>query len=700
METCSAIFRFKHCLKIYVILLTIFSCAAASQAAGLNAAHHIQVELVPDEMRLNGRDDITIQTNGIQVLEFRLSDRISQLKVEVNRNPRNFNFENSRLGLNLEADEQFDNVQVSIHYSVIFDDPVPVRPINTDNPGFGVTATISQKGGFLLAGAGWYPELVDSVATFRVEVSAPAGLIGVTAGRSLGQVTKNGKTVSAWEVNYPVEGLSLSVARYVVGKKQVGKVTAATYLLPQNKQLAASYLEATVNYIALYSDLFGPYPFQKFAVVENFFPTGYGFPSYTLMGGRVLQLPFIIHTSLGHEIAHCWWGNGVYVDYVAGNWSEGLTTYVADYLFKEMKSKNAARDYRRQSLRNFSTLVRPDSDVALDRFQSRYNLVSKAIGYDKGAMVFHMIRQILGEEAFWGALRDLYQDRLFQRTSWSDLQHAFETRGKRSLQDFFDQWVFRKGAAQFNVDAVRAERIGGIWKVNGRIIQHRPYYNFPLILALKTREKMITQIFDVSGQASTFELTCNDRPQKLTADPDYDIFRRLYPSEIPPAVNALKSSPSVVTVLSDHLDTELKKVAETLVISLGLKHNKFVTEDDLKRQGLVNNDILMIGHPRNKDLLQKMPAMVTIRPKSFSLNNVLYDKAADVFFGVFDHPYAENRMAALFMPLSSQSGDIVAAKITHYGKYSYLAFHSGKNRDKGVWPVETSPLVYEWSHSE
>ena len=81
-------------------------------------------------------------------------------------------------------------------------------------------------------------------------------------------------------------------------------MTAATYLLPQNQHLAAAYLRATAGYIALYSDLFGPYPFQKFAVVENFFPTGFGFPSYTLMGGTVLRLPFIIRTSLGHEIAH------------------------------------------------------------------------------------------------------------------------------------------------------------------------------------------------------------------------------------------------------------------------------------------------------------------------------------------------------------------------------------------------------------
>ena len=61
-----------------------------------------------------------------------------------------------------------------------------MRPVNTDNPGFGVTATISKQGSFLLAGAGWYPELVDSQATYKLTVTAPSGLIAVTAGRSLG----------------------------------------------------------------------------------------------------------------------------------------------------------------------------------------------------------------------------------------------------------------------------------------------------------------------------------------------------------------------------------------------------------------------------------------------------------------------------------------------------------------------------------
>ena len=692
--------KLKSCLNILGILLGILSCAMISQAAGLSAAHRLQIELIPGAKKLIGQNDITIKTDGTAVLEFRLTKRATRIEVQVNKNSRNFNFENDRLRLTLKPSEISREVQVTIHYSATFDDPVPMHPINMDNPGFGVTATISEKGSFLLAGAGWYPELVDSTASYKVTVTAPSGQIAVTAGRSLGHRTKNGKTVSDWEVKYPVEGLSLSVGGYVVEEKSVGDVTVATYLLPPNRHLAAAYLEASAGYLSLYSDLFGAYPFQKFAVVENFFPTGFGFPSYTLLGGRVLQLPFILRTSLGHEIAHCWWGNGVYVDSTQGNWSEGLTTYVADYRFKEMKSRKAARDHRRQWLRNYATLVAPQNDFALDRFQSRYDTVTRTIGYDKGAMVFHMIRQTLGEDAFWGALRDIYHNCLFKRTSWSDLQHAFETRGKRSLQDFFDQWVYRRGAPRFSLDGVRAEHTGSIWQVKGQIIQREPYFSFPLRLALQTGNQTAIQKIFVSGRATSFELNSDHRPQKLAADPADDIFRRLSPSEIPPAVNALKSSPAVLTVLSAELDPELMKAAEILALSLGLKHNEFVTESQLDRQMLAENDILLIGLPRRDDLLQKIPARVTIRSDSFSLNEKLYKKPFDTFFGVFEHPETANRIAALFLPLSPHFADVVAQKITHYGKYSYLAFQSGKNLAKGIWPAETSPLVVEWDQGK
>jgi hypothetical protein len=678
------------------VLLVLLAFAAVSQATGLHLHHNLKIELYPATNKLIGIDAISIKPDAVEILEFHISERVTQLKVAVNNKFRNFNFANGRIELPLEPKEQSADLLVTIYYAGKFDDPVPERPVNADNPGYGVTATISEKGSFLLAGAGWYPQLAGSQATYRLKVSAPAGLIAVTAGRSLGHKTDHGLTESTWEVEYPVEGLSLSVAPYVVTEKSVGKVTAATYLLPHNQDLAQSYLEATAGYIALYSDLFGPYPFQKFAVVENFFPTGFGFPSYTLMGGRVLRLPFIIHTSLGHEIAHCWWGNGVYVDYAKGNWCEALTTYVADYLFKEMKSKQAALDYRRQWLRNFATLVRPDNDFPLDRFTHRYNPVSKAIGYDKGAMVFHMIRRKLGEDDFWNALRDVYRDRLFQKTSWSDLQQAFEARGQHSLKEFFDQWIHRTNAPRLFMDNVQLDPSAGQWKVSGQIIQKDPRYTISLNLALEAGFEKINREIEITAEKTAFEMISNERPRRLSADPDFDTMRLLYASEIPPAVNNIKGSPSVKIVLSDLLQPDIKKTAETLALSLGLKNYQFISEREVRRSQLAENDFLLIGQPEQRTLLPQMPEQISIQPGSFTLNNALYNETSDAFFGVFHHPFNDNHIAALFIPPSNPYADRVARKITHYGKYSYLAFQSGKNMAKGVWSVEKSPLVHEW----
>jgi hypothetical protein len=417
-----------------------------------------------------------------------------------------------------------------------------------------------------------------------------------------------------------------------------------------------------------------------------------------LIGGTVLRLPFIIHTSLGHEIAHCWWGNGVLVNYQEGNWSEALTTYVADYLYREMKSEEDAREYRRQILRNYSTLVKPGEDFALQQFQGRSDPVTKTIGYDKGALVFHMLRKHLGEEAFWGTLRDLYHDRLAKATSWMDIQKAFETRGQLSLKDFFDQWVFHKGAPQFYLEAVQSKQAGGLWKIEGRIVQKSPAFRFDLKLLLENREQTILQNIRISGKETLFQIVSKSRPLRLVADPDSDNLRRLFPVEIPPAINALKSSASVLALLSDGLEPQVKQAARILILALGLKNYTFVEENKIHREQLLEKDILMIGYPQRKDIFRNLPDQIAISQKSFNLNNKAYDQSSDAFFGVFPHPFAENRIAALFLPLSSHQAESVARKITHYGKYSYLAFQNGENRDKGFWPIEHGPLEFRWDY--
>ena len=683
-----------------ILLLAIVLSGSVSLATEPDAWHHLQVELFPEEKKLQVIDELSIAKSRSDRLDFKLSRRAEQIRIAVNGNPREFDFKNGRLRVGLAASEKDKKIRIVIRYTAIFDDPVPVRPVNADNPGYGVSATISEIGSFLLAGSGWYPEWVGGHSIYTLNVISPKGMIAVTAGESKGHITQNDKTTSTWFVDNSVGGLSLSIGPYIVREKKVGQITAATYFFAETDHLAKDYLEATAHYLSLYQNLFGPYPFKKFAVVENFFPTGFGFPSYTLIGGSVLRLPFIIRTSLGHEIAHCWWGNGVRVDYDTGNWSEALTTYVADYLYKEMKSEEDARGYRLQILRNYSTLVKPDKDFALKQFQSRYDPVTKTVGYDKGAMVFHMLRKQLGEEAFWGALSDLYRNRLFKTTSWTDIQKAFEARGQRSLQDFFDQWVFQSGAPQLYLDEIQTRRTGGIWRIKGRIVQESPVFSLDLNLILESRAQTISRTIRISSKETPFQINSRSMPLRLVADPASDIMRRLFADEIPPAINSIKSSSSVLAVFSSDLEPEVKSAARTLILSLGLKNYTLTEENEINREKLLGKDILMIGYPQMKDIFRNLPDQIAIHQKSFILNNRAYDQPSDTFFGVFPHPFAENRIAALFFPLSSRQAENVARKITHYGKYSYLAFQNGQNRAKGFWSIEQSPLEYRWNNGK
>lgn len=136
----------------------------------------------------------------------------------------------------------------------------------------------------------------------------------------------------------------------------------------------------------MYSELIGQYPYKKFAMVENFWETGYGMPSFTLLGPTVIRLPFILNSSYPHEILHNWWGNSVFVDYSKGNWCEGLTVYLADYLIKERQGK--AKEYRMASLQKYSDYVKKAKDFPLTKFRSRHSSASEAVGYGKSMMFF------------------------------------------------------------------------------------------------------------------------------------------------------------------------------------------------------------------------------------------------------------------------------------------------------------------------
>ena len=690
--------------KIFVFPISLFMFLLfllLAQTAAAGVSHELTVRLEPEKHLLIGADEIVLSGKAASPIAFFLSPRAEIRRLTVDGEPAGYRFHRGRVRVTGPRTDTGGPVRLRVEYAAVFDDPYPEAPANTDNPGFGVTGIVGEKGAFILSGAGWYPSFAVAERRFSITVDAPEGVSAVTAGRSAGRKTENGRTLSRWEVDRAAEGLALSAARYVVTEETADGIQVATYFTPETQPLSGRYLAAVKRYLKMYTDLFGPYPFEKFAVVENFFPTGYGFPSYTLMGGVVLRLPFIVDVSLGHEIAHCWWGNGVRVDYASGNWSEGLTTYVADYRYKENESPAAAEAYRRQWLRNYAALVDEQSDFPLSEFVGRTDRVTKVVGYDKSAMVFHMLRQILGEAAFWGGLRDVYEQKLFERASWEDFRIAFERRAGHgpccTLEDFFNQWVNGSGAPQLALEDVARKRTENGWQIAGAVIQRQQTpFDLPATLAVDTESGPATQVVSLHGRRTPFSLDTGGRPSAVTLDPDANVFRRLFPQEIPASVNAIKGADSIAVVVSKAAGPAGLRTAQMLVRALGLSRARVVQEADFQTAGAGGESRLYVGFPANPSVLPDAGTTVTLLPDRFSAAGRAFSGPTDTFFGVFKDPRFPGAVVGILYPVHPQFGPLVARKVTHYGKYSYLAFEQGQNAAKGIWPVTDSPLIVQW----
>ncbi len=419
--------------------------------------------------------------------------------------------------------------------------------------GFRETAgMIDGEGVFLAAESYWYPQVAGERLTFDLDLSLPPGWTGMTQGERLTHAAGETHTQEQWRCPHPQEEIYLIAGRFSEYAQSTDGVQAMVLLREPDAALAQPYLDATAEYIRLYSGLIGPYPYAKFALVENFWETGYGMPSFTLLGPKVIRLPFILHSSYPHEILHNWWGNGVYVDYASGNWSEGLTSYLADHLIKEQRGEGT--DYRRGVLQNYADYVREQQDFPLTAFHSRHSAATEAVGYGKALMLFHMLRQRLGDETFIQGLRTLYEQYRFRDAGFADVEAVFSRVSGQPLTAFFDQWVKRGGAPQLRVAQVRCSglRVKAMCLPHGsnRCRREKPTRcGCRLPSSWKAGRSAWQSVVELEGKQKALELKLPARPLRLIVDPEFDVFRRLDRNEIPPAISQALGAGQVMIVL-------------------------------------------------------------------------------------------------------------------------------------------------------
>ncbi|HFQ81862.1 MAG TPA: hypothetical protein ENK33_10895, partial [Desulfobacterales bacterium] len=312
----------------------------------------------------------------------------------------------------------------------------------------------------------WYPQL-DFPALFHLQAIIPANFLAVSEADSISTEAVPNSRLVTFKFSRPLTYLHFVAGPYV--KREVafgGGKSLYTYFFPEDAELAADYLRKGKAYIRRYEKLIGPYPYQRFSIVENRLPTGYAMPTFTLLGQAVVRLPFIVDTSLGHEILHSWFGNAIGVDYSQGNWCEGLTTYLADQSFAAERGQGAL--FRKGQLIKFAAVNR-ELGGTIEEFKggeaspNPRRIARRAVGYGKASMLFHMLRRKVGDRVFFAALRDFYRRMDGKTASWRDIEQSFKNAGGSGLQSFFKQWLTQK-----DVPDLKAEDIS-LKEANGRL---------------------------------------------------------------------------------------------------------------------------------------------------------------------------------------------------------------------------------------
>ncbi len=548
-----------------------------------------------------------------------------------------------------------------------------------ENVGREIQGTVGPEG-IYLAADGWLPSAEGVQATHRLTIHTPIGWEPVTQGKRIRHEVVGDELVTVWDAPNPSDGLILVVNRYHVTERQFGDVTAYTYFLEDEPRLVETYMERTGAYLEMYGEMIGPYPYAKFATVENWFPTGYGMPSWTLLGGTVLRLPFIPTTSFGHEIAHNWWGNSAFVDVDEGNWCEGLTVYCADYHYKQLESDDAAREYRRNLLKDYVAYVRDDRDLPLSEFKARHSGATRAIGYGKSMMVFHMAERLIGREAFLAALRDVWSSHTFEPVAWSDFMDAFGRHGGRDFTEFATQWLEREGAPMIRLTEVG--RTGD--RVLVGLSQVDPSWRSEVPVVVETPDGPIERTVTLEGAGVSVDIEAPGATA-VRVDPDYHVFRRLHPQEIEPTLNLVLGDPEPRFVLPTGL---LAAAGRTFA-------EDWVEDDD---PVIVAADATPDGHarillnPEPATLASLLPAGTQASGGLLFLEGRRHDLGKSDAVLTVASPSEPGVTWLVVLCRSASRLERLAGRLSHYGKYSHLVFPARGRALRGNWPVAGSPL--------
>lgn len=398
--------------------------------------------------------------SNINVVTFDMATALVVSSVTMNSTNLTFNQSNYELNINLPSTLSNGNsATVVITYA---GSPPQAEGAFTrgTHSGTPVIFTLSEPFG----ARDWWPckqDLNDKIGSFDIYITCPDTFIGVSNGLLQSSTTSGGNTTRHYRHNYPIPAylISLNVTNYTTYNIQAGLGTVESpffpinnYLYPEsNTTTNTNFIDLTVPIMNVFEQKFGPYPYRNEQYGHVQFGWGGGMEHATMssMGSWTSR------SLIAHELGHQWFGNKV----TCGTWkdiwlNEGLTEYTAGIVVEELDGPTSFVSWKNNKITNITSQTGGALYLTDAEALNVARIFSSRLSYNKGSMVTHMLRWVMGDANFFQALRNYLNDTnlAYAYAQTNDLKGHLEAVHGNNLDEFFNDWVYMQGYPTYTIN--------------------------------------------------------------------------------------------------------------------------------------------------------------------------------------------------------------------------------------------------------
>jgi aminopeptidase N len=388
-------------------------------------------------------------------------------------------------------------------------------------------AYVGEDRSFLLYPARWFPIVGYGINRYTASLRflVPPGYAVVSGGQAGTPESVGDKVQHSFEFDRPTFPGSVAIVRQAPDEVRSEGVVMKVYFSEDRRSMAQAYGEAAAQMVSFFASKFGPPPVADLSIVEidDRSLGGYAGPQVLFLSSRAVGTE--VNTRLlAQEVAQQWWRGLVSPATRADLWLDhGLATY-SEAMFLEHLGGQQALDERVREM-NIEALIHDTIPIrAAGGHLTEFTASYKSLLYDKGGAALHMLRWVIGDEAFFTTLRELANRHAFQTATTEDFENLASEASGEDLGPFFIQWMDSTGASNFTAEYV-VYRTGDGFRVSGRIEQDMDVFSMPVEVQVETDGEPVIERVMVSGRAADFAIDTVGRPKRVTVDPNNRVLK-------------------------------------------------------------------------------------------------------------------------------------------------------------------------------